>query len=63
MNITIQKTVPFTGPYRRRVRLLDILVNAAGYFALGAILAYAVLGMAGAWDTAEACVTCAGGVR
>lgn len=61
--ITLKPIVPFTGPYRRRVRLLDILVSAVGYFAIGAILAYAILGMAGAWDEAQACWQCAGGVR
>lgn len=56
--ITLKPTVPFTGAYRRRVRLLDVLVNATGYFALGLLLFYAVLGMAGAWDEAQACWQC-----
>ena len=52
-----------TGPYRRRVNWLEIALSAIGHVAIALILAYAVLGMAGAWDEAQACIHCAGGVR
>ena len=52
-----------TGPYRRRVNWPALILSALAHAAIGAILAYAVLGMAGAWDEAQVCVTCAGGVR
>lgn len=61
--ITLKPTVPFTGPYRRRLRALEIAVSAIGHMAIAAILAYAVVGMTGAFDEAKACTTCAGGVR
>lgn len=52
-----------TGPYRRRVNWLALALSAIGHIAIATILAYAVLGMAGAWDEAQACINCAGGVR
>lgn len=63
--ITIPKYQPVNldGPYRRRLRALEIAVSAIGHIAIAAILAYAVVGMTGAFDKAEACTTCAGGVR
>ena len=54
---------PVTGPYRRPIRWTEIIISAIGHIAIAVILAYAVLGMAGAWETAEACIQCAGGVR
>lgn len=54
--ITLKPTVPFTGPYRRRVNWLEIALSAIGHVLIAVILAYAVLGMAGAWDEAQACV-------
>lgn len=56
--ITLQKTVPFTGPYRRRVNWLALILSALAHVAIGLLLFYAVLGMAGVWDEAQACVTC-----
>ena len=47
-----------TGPYRRRVNWLELALSALGHIAIAGIFAYAVLGMAGAWDEVEACVSC-----
>lgn len=47
-----------TGPYRRRVNWPALILSALAHAAIALILAYAVLGMAGAWDEVEACVSC-----
>lgn len=65
--ITLKPNVPFTGPYRRPVRWLDVAVNVSGLAAIGVLLAVSVLGMTGAFETEQpsmtlACVSCAGGV-
>lgn len=51
-----------TGPYRRRINWPALILSALAHVAIGAIFAYAVLGMAGVWDEAQACINCAGGV-
>lgn len=51
--ITIPKYQPVTldGPYRRRLRALDIAVSALGHVAIATLLAYSVLGMIpGVWE-------------
>lgn len=35
------------GPYRRKLRVIEIVASLIGHVAIGSILAYAVLGMAG----------------
>jgi hypothetical protein len=50
-------------PIRRRVNWPALILSALAHAAIGVLLAYAVLGMAGAWDEAQACIQCAGGVR
>lgn len=52
-----------TGLYRRRVNWMEIALSAIAHVAFATILAYAVLGMAGAWDEAQACINCAGGAK
>ena len=61
--ITLQNNVPVTGPYRRSANWPALILSALAHVAIGTLMAYAVLGMAGAWDTAEACIQCAGGVK
>lgn len=41
---------PVTGPYRRRIRWTEIAASALGHIALGTLMAYVVLGMAGVWE-------------
>lgn len=52
-----------TGPYRRRTNWPALILSALAHVAIGLLLFYAVLGMAGAWDEAQACIQCAGAVR
>ena len=58
--ITIKNYQPVNlyGPYARRIRWIEYAVSAIGHILIAVILAYAVLGMAGAWDEAQACVEC-----
>lgn len=63
MTIKNFQPVNLDGPYVRRIRWIEYAVSAIGHIAIAGILAYAVLGMAGAWDEAQACIQCAGGVR
>lgn len=53
------------GPYRpsRRAVILSFLAHAAAIITIGLIAAIAVVGMTGAFDEAQACVQCAGGVK
>lgn len=67
--ITIKKYQPMNidGPYLRKARTLDYIVNIIGLAAIGVLLAVSVLGMTGAMDDKPAsmtlaCVSCAGGV-
>lgn len=63
--ITIPRYQPMTinGPYLRKLRIAEIVLSAIAHVAIAVIFAYSVLGMAGAWDEAQACIQCAGGVR
>jgi hypothetical protein len=63
MTLNNYRPSPIRGPYRRRVNWLEIALSALAHIIFASILAYAVLGMAGAWDEAQACIQCAGGVR
>ena len=63
MTVKNYQPVNIDGPYLRKIRLAEIVLSAIGHIVIALILAYAVLGMAGAWDEAQACITCAGGVR
>lgn len=42
---------PVTGPYRRRLRWIEIAMSILGHVAIGSLMAYAVLGMIpGVWE-------------
>lgn len=58
--ITIPKYQPVNldGPYVRRIRWIEYAASAIGHILIASILAYAVLGMAGAWDEVQACWEC-----
>ena len=47
--ITVKNFQPVNldGPYRRRLRAVEIAVSAIGHVALGTLLAYVALGAAG----------------
>lgn len=45
--MTLRNYQPVNGPYRRRLDWKEIAISAIGHVAIGGILAYAVLGMAG----------------
>lgn len=63
MTIKNYQPVTINGPYLRKLRIAEFAISALGHVAIGSLLAYAVLGMCGAWDEAQACLQCAGGVR
>jgi len=63
MTIKNYQPVNLDGPYVRRIRWIEFTVSAIGHVAIAVILAYALLGMAGAWDEVQACIQCAGGVK
>ena len=58
MTIKNYQPVNLDGPYVRRIRWIEYAASAIGHILIASILAYAVLGMAGAWDEAKACVEC-----
>ena len=56
--ITLKPIVTFTGPYRRRSLWFEAALTILAYAALGALMAYAVVGMTGALDEVQACWEC-----
>ena len=59
--------VHVSGPYRTKLKWPGLAISVIGHAAIGAVLAYAVVGMTGALDEEKplqlACIQCAGGVR
>ena len=50
MTIKNYQPVTINGPYLRKLRIAEFVISAIGYVAISGILAYAVLGMCGAWQ-------------
>ena len=50
MTIKNYQPVTINVPYLRKLRIAEFVISALGHVAIGGILAYAVLGMAGVWQ-------------